>query len=92
MTQRGEMTPKGETVACGCAETAESGTIPHPFWERRPGSSHLNPEAKAVPSIESTRLTGRIPFNITERFTMRDRRARGILSVTSAPYAAVTLG
>jgi hypothetical protein len=79
MTRRAVLASKGETAAYGCAEAAESGTIRHPDQGRRPDSSYLPPDAKAVPSIESTRLTGRIPFIITERFTMRDRCARGVL-------------
>ena len=79
MTQRGVTAATGRTAAHGCAEATESGTIPHPSEGRRPGPSYLPPGAKAVPSIESTRLAGRIPFIINERFTMRDRCARGVL-------------
>ncbi len=81
MTQRPCVATTGETAAYGCAEAEESGTIPYRNQDRRPGPSHLAPGAKAVPSIESTRLAGRIPFIIIERF----HHARSARSRSCAP-------
>jgi hypothetical protein len=46
-----------------------------------PASGHYPPNSgrQAVPSIESTRLAGRIPYvTTTTRFTMRDECSRGV--------------
>jgi hypothetical protein len=92
MTQRGRMSLIRETAAYGCAEAAESGTIPHPFQERRPGQSHLTRVPRQSRPLNRRGWPVEFPTSSPNDSPCANGALAGAFSVTSTPDAAVTLG